>query len=71
MEWDFEGVGDFPLKEAIVFASGTQVEASTSYAFAKPGVYFPSLRAIIQRRGDIATPHTRIANLGRVRVVVA
>ena len=67
--WDFEGAGDFP--EAFEL-DGTEekVRVTTSHAFAEPGTYFPSLRVASQRQGDVTTPHARILNLGRVRVVV-
>jgi hypothetical protein len=41
-----------------------------THAFAKPGTYFATLRAISQRQGDAKTPYARIQNLARVRVVV-
>ena len=37
----------------------------------RPGTYFAALRATSQREGDPDTPHTRIQNLARVRVVVS
>jgi hypothetical protein len=71
-EWDFEGAGTFPVVGQIhnSNASGTRVTLKTTYAFAKPGTYFPALRAASQRQGDVKTPYARIQNLGRVRVVV-
>jgi hypothetical protein len=46
------------------------VTLKTTYAFSKPGTYFPTLRAVSKRQGDGKTPFARIQNLGRVRVVV-
>ena len=71
-EWDFEGAGDFPVvapfdNEEASYASKT---LTTSYAFAAPGTYFPSLRVTSHRRGEMDDPHGRIQNVGRVRVVV-
>jgi hypothetical protein len=72
-EWDFEGRGDFPEiapfdNERAAYASTT---VRTSHAFSAPGTYFPALRVTSHRLGEMDDPHTRIQNLGRVRVVVA
>ena len=69
-EWDFEGAGDFPVKVRIARPYAARVSLRTTYTFAKPGTYFPTLRAASQRHGDDATPFARIQNLDRVRVVV-
>ena len=69
-EWDFEGVGDF-AQNAPVAPGRSSVSLSTSYRFTRPGTYFVGLRGTSQREGDAATPFARIANLGRVRVVVS
>ena len=69
-EWDFEGAGDFPVKEALGKGRASRVALTRTYAFSKPGTYFPTLRAASQRQGDAKTLFTRIQNLGRVRVVV-
>ena len=47
------------------------VKVKTSYTFSKNGTYFPAIRVTSQRQGDSETPHTRIRNIGRVRVVVS
>ena len=47
-----------------------KVTVTTSYAFSQPGTYFPALRITSQRQGDPNTPHTRILNLARARVIV-
>ncbi len=71
-EWDFEGAGDYPVTEQFdaTSSSMTCVTLKTTYAFSKPGTYFPALRATSQRQGDFKTRIARIQNLGRVRVVV-
>ena len=69
-EWDFEGDGKFAVPQAIKISSGKQVRLNMTHAFAKPGTYFTTLRAISQRNGDQNTPYARIQNLDRVRVVV-
>lgn len=68
-EWDLLGVGDYPVAGPLA-ASGANVSVKTTYSYAKPGTYFPVLRAASQRDGDSKTPYTRVQNLGRVRVVV-
>jgi hypothetical protein len=69
-EWDFEGVGTFPVPARLVPAASGGALVRASYSFTKPGTYFAVLRAASQRDGDPGTPYTRILNLGRVRVIV-
>jgi hypothetical protein len=68
-EWDFEGTGDFPVVGQIT-TPAPRVTVTATYAFVKPGTYFPVLRAASQRQGDTATAYARVRNLDRVRVVV-
>jgi hypothetical protein len=68
-EWDFEGAGDYPIN-ARIDTPEALVSLSATFVFAKPGTYFPVLRATSQRQGDMKTPYGRIQNIGRVRVVV-
>ena len=67
-EWDFEGAGDFPVKAQ--FAPQARVTVQATHAFAKPGTYFPALRAASHRHGDTTTAYAKPQNLGRVRIVV-
>lgn len=67
-EWDFEGSGDYPAV-ARIDAPDTLVRLEATYTYAKPGTYFPVLRATAQRNGDTQTPYARIQNIARVRVV--
>lgn len=71
-EWDFEGLGNFELKEkSIAFDEKTAIaKLKTTYTFKKAGTYFPTLRVASQRDGDAKTPFALIRNLDRVRVVV-
>ena len=71
-EWDFEGSGKFPIagKFTLTDKAGSRATLTTTYAFSKPGTYFPALRVTSQRQGDAKTPYARIQNLGRVRVAV-
>ncbi len=68
-EWDFEGAGNYPI-DAGIDAALPLVSLSATFSFAKPGTYFPVLRATSQRQGDMKSPYCRIQNIGRVRVVV-
>ena len=47
-----------------------EVRVVAEHRYTAPGTYFVALRGISQRNGDRETPYARIANLGRVRVVV-
>lgn len=71
-EWDFEGVGDYPVAETFddSNSSFSRMTLKTTYSFSKPGTYFPALRVSTQRQGNFKTRFARILNLGRVRVVV-
>jgi hypothetical protein len=69
-EWDFEGVGSYPLAATLPDTTSSRVALKTTYSFSRPGTYFPVLRAVSQRDGDPKTPYARVQNLGRVRVVV-
>jgi hypothetical protein len=69
-EWDFEGVGTFPVPAQLMPGANGGATARASYSFTRPGTYFAVLRAASQRDGDPSTPYTRILNLGRARVVV-
>ena len=67
--WSCEGDGDYTDAKQIDVPSA-RVHVSTTYTFAKPGTYFPTLRATAHRDGDAATPYARIQNIARARVVV-
>ena len=71
VEWDFEGTGEYPVAEdGPRRRRRTACALSATHTFAEPGTYFPAVRVTTQRQGDVDTPHARIQNLGRVRVVV-
>ena len=69
VEWDFMGIGDYPVAEQLLEPKPT-VTLEATHTFSEPGTYFPVLRATSQREGDPETPYARIQNLARVRVVV-
>jgi hypothetical protein len=66
--WDLDGSGAFA--ESAKFPPGARVKLKNTYAFAKPGTYFVTLRAASQRQGDAKDADTSILNIARVRVVV-
>jgi hypothetical protein len=68
-EWDFEGVGTYPVP-ADIGAVRPSVNLTATHAFTQPGIYFPVIRVTSQREGDPNTPFARVQNLARVRVVV-
>lgn len=70
--WDFENSPIFPVKANRITENKKtgKVTISTTYAFKKPGTYFPTIRVASEKKGDAKTPYTRIQNLDRVRVVV-
>jgi hypothetical protein len=71
-QWDFEGAGDYPVREQFDDTNSwfTRLTVKAAHAFSEPGTYFPALRAASHRQGDFKTRFCRIQNLGRVRVVV-
>jgi hypothetical protein len=69
-EWDFDGSGDFAVRETGLDGSASRLNVWESHTFTEPGTYFPALRVRSQRQGNMAQPHAQVQNLGRVRVVV-
>lgn len=71
-EWDFEGTGDYPVKEQFddSNSSFSRLTLKTTHVFSKLGTYFPALRAASDRRGNLRNRLCWLWNIGRVRVVV-
>ena len=69
IEWDFEGLGTYPVIEQLDTAQ-EKIELTKTYSFAKTGTYFAVVRATSQRQSDIQAQYGRIQNIARVRVVV-
>jgi hypothetical protein len=67
-EWDFEGQGTYATSAELTPAA--RVTVAATHAFARPGTYYPVLRAAAQRNGDAGSPYARVENIGRARVVV-
>ena len=68
-EWDFEGVGDYPVAETLRTPRRSLFLRAT-HTFSKPGTYYPVLRVSSQGESSAGTRWARVANLDRVRVVV-
>ncbi len=47
-----------------------EIVTTQTRSFSAPGTYFGVVRVISQREGDAQTPHARVVNLARARVVV-
>lgn len=69
--WDYEGAGAYPVKAELASGPRERLVLKATHSFAKPGVYFPTLRAESQRQGNAGTPFARLPNLARARVVVS
>jgi PKD domain len=70
VRWDFEGTGAFPQVDDGLDAALARYSSVVTHTFTEPGTYFPAVRVTNQRSVDAGSPHCRILNLGRVRVVV-
>jgi hypothetical protein len=68
LEWDFDGAGLFPVAEPVEAAENALVERR--WSFDQAGIYFPTARVVAHRDWDASSPHGRIQNLARVRVIV-
>lgn len=83
-EWDYESRGTFPVANPLpgltpdpgagniggVNLPPNTVTLEGTHSYSEPGTYFAVVRVTSQREGDPETPHARIQNLARVRVVV-
>ncbi|MFT3930772.1 MAG: PKD domain-containing protein [Spongiibacteraceae bacterium] len=69
LEWDFEGSGDYPLKQTFD-AAQTRMQVSATHTFSNAGTYFAVIRATSQRQGNAQTPYGRVQNIARARIVV-
>jgi hypothetical protein len=69
-EWDFDGSGSFSVKEDDLQGNSATIELRRAQVFEVPGTYFPAVRAWSQRDGDPSATLFRVANIGRMRVVI-
>jgi hypothetical protein len=69
--WDFDGSGEYADAHDDVDGSSSSLRRSTTHAFDTPGTYFPVVRVVAERDGNVDAVLGRIENLARVRVVVS
>jgi hypothetical protein len=67
VEWDFEGVGDFPAKDRTLWR-GDRLRANSAHTYARPGSYLAAVRVTYQRREQIGSTHGLAQNIARVQV---
>jgi hypothetical protein len=68
--WDFDGTGAFESALPGIDGRTNPVRLTTTHTFERPGTYFPAVRVVSHRDGDLSATRRLIPNLGRVRVVV-
>jgi hypothetical protein len=71
-DFDFDGSAEFAVKAVFetVNEDGSAVKVRMAHTYARPGTYFPVLRAASSRLGDRSSIFAQVKNLARVRVVV-
>jgi hypothetical protein len=69
VEWDFDGLGTFPVREDVDGAD-TTVKASQTHVYDAPGTYFATVRVCSNREGDVNAEFRRLPNVDSVRIVV-
>jgi hypothetical protein len=70
VEWDFDGSGAFPQKDANVDGTSSHVTVSTTHSYDRPGTYFATAKVCSHREGDVNATSRRIPNLAQARIVV-
>ena len=69
-EWDFDGAGSWPIRDAAADGSSDSIRSSATHRYEQPGTWFATFRAGVQREGDTKSELRRVVNQARVRVVV-
>jgi hypothetical protein len=69
VEWDFDGQGKFPFRHEVT-GKDASLALSTTHAFDRAGVFFPTARVTVHREGDLNATLRRVENLASARVVV-
>jgi hypothetical protein len=70
-DFDFEGIGAFASAGKVTHTGKYTATVEATHSFAKPGTYFPVMRAAAQASENVDSPFGRVTDLGRVRVVVS
>lgn len=70
LEWDVDGSGSFPIREALD-GTLTRLELSRTQVYDEPGTYFATARVTSRRDGDVTALDKQLPNLAQVRIVVS
>jgi hypothetical protein len=68
--WDFDGSGEYADAHDEVDGSSSSLHLSITHTFDAPGTYFPAVRVVAERDGNVDATLGRMENLDRVRIVV-
>jgi hypothetical protein len=68
--WDFDRSGEYADPHDDVDGSSSSLRLTTTHTFDAPGTYFPAVRVVAERDGNVDATLGRMENLSRVRVVV-
>ncbi|HVV12564.1 tannase/feruloyl esterase family alpha/beta hydrolase [Amycolatopsis sp.] len=71
IEWDVDGTGTFPLRQAGIDGRAAELGCSTAHRYDSPGTYFVTARVTSHRDGDVHARRCRIETIGQARVVVS
>ncbi len=71
VEWDVDGSGAYAESDPTVDGASSRCTSSITHTYDEPGTYFVAVRVSAQREGSLRSPHARVLNLGRARVVVS
>ena len=71
VEWDVDGTGTYAESDPTIDGASSRCTSSTTHTYDEPGTYFVAVRVSAQREGSLRSPHARVLNLGRARVVVS
>jgi hypothetical protein len=64
-------VRDGTLLDPLDVSPAPAISREWTQTFAEPGTFFVAMRVTAQAEGDAASPHARVQNIARARVVVA
>ncbi len=70
-EWNFDGSGTWPVRDESLDGTAKTIHLSATHSYDKPGTYFPAVRVVSHRDGEVNDSSRALPNLGRVRVVVS
>jgi hypothetical protein len=71
VEWDFDGSGTYPFRQAGIDGSAAGLTVSTTHSYDRPGTYFGTARVTSHRTGDVQAERCRIETIAQARIVVS